>query len=246
MGNATAKHYRPPFWGTLALVVFGGVCITAGFWQLDRAAGKRALFAAFEQGLDGEPLQAVIADEEIEQYLYRRISLQGRYVPDRQVLLDSMMHEGRPGYHVLTPLQTGTAIILVNRGWLRANPDRTVMPDVAVTDRMRTVTGRLYRLPRTGLSLGETPTNAQTAWPLRLLFPTAAEIAGHTGLAVHDYEVLLDPAAEDGYTRAWRPALMSPEKHLAYALQWFVMAATIVIIYVALTIRAARRKLPDD
>jgi len=246
VGNATAGRYRPPFWGTLAFIVGGGLCITAGFWQLDRAAGKQALFAAFEQGLDGEPLQAVIADENVEQYLYRRISLRGHYVPDRQILLDSMMHEGRPGYHVLTPLRTGATTILVNRGWLRADPDRTVMPDVAVTDRMRTVTGRLYRLPRTGLSLGATPTGTQTAWPLRLLFPSAEEIAGHTGLAVHDYQVLLDPADEDGFTRAWRPALMSPENHLAYALQWFVMAGTIVIIYAALTIRAARRKLPDD
>lgn len=246
MGNATIKRYRPPLWGTLALVVGSSVCITAGFWQLDRAAGKRELFAAFEQGLDGEALQSPVTDDNIEPYLYQRITLTGRYVPDRQILLDSMMHEGRPGYQVLTPLQTDTQAVLINRGWLRADPDRTVMPDVAVTDRMRTVTGRLYRLPRTGLSLGVTPAGAQAVWPLRLLFPSAAEISGRTGLAVHDYQVLLDPADEDGYTRVWRPALMPPEKHLAYALQWFVMAGTIVIIYVALTIRAARRIGTDD
>jgi len=33
-----------------------------------------------------------------------------------------------------------------------------------------------------------------------------------------------------------------PGKHLAYAIQWFMMAGTIVIIYVTLTIKAARRE----
>jgi surfeit locus 1 family protein len=57
---------------------------------------------------------------------------------------------------------------------------------------------------------------------------------------------LLDPAEADGYTREWRPALMSPEKHLAYAIQWFMMAGTIMIIYVVLTIKAARRAKQND
>ena len=53
--------------------------------------------------------------------------------------------------------------------------------------------------------------------------------------------MLLDPDEPDGYVRDWRPNLMPPEKHLAYAIQWFMITATVIIIYVTLSVRAAKR-----
>ena len=245
MGSATGKGFRLPLWGTIGLVVGCTIFCTAGFWQLGRAEEKRELFTAFEQSADGNILREPVADSEAEQYLYQRITLTGRYEPERQILLDNMVHQGRPGYQVLTPLRIGATAVLVNRGWLRANLDRNMLPDVAVTDKIRDVTGRLYRLPRAGYALEPATPTAWTDRPIRMSFPTVDEIIGQVGFPLHDYQLLLDPAESDGYTREWQPALMSPEKHLAYAIQWFMMAMTIVIIYVVLTIRAARREKPD-
>lgn len=242
MRSATAKKFRPPLWGTLGLVVFVTLFCSAGFWQLGRAREKRAIFDAFEQNTDGESVLNPVADNEAGQYLYRRFTLTGRYVPQRQILLDNMVHDGRPGYQVLTPLRVDTTSVLVNRGWLPADRDRKVLPDVSVTDKIRTVTGRLYRLPRAGYELKPAASQANDAWPRRLSFPSAGEIGTQTGFPVHDYQLLLDPADTDGYVRDWHPAMMRPEKHLAYAIQWFMMAATLVIIYAGLTIRAVRRK----
>lgn len=237
----TGKKFRPSLWGTLGLVAGSIIFCSAGFWQLERAAAKRELFAAFEQG-GGELLRGPVADGDAEQYLYRRMTLTGRYAADRQILLDNMMHNGRPGYQVLTPLRIGTTAVLINRGWLPADVDRSVMPEVRVAAKMRNVTGRLYRLPRPGYVLEPAALQPDAVWPRRLLYPTAAEIAGHLKFSVHNYQLLLDSTEADGYTREWRPALMPAEKHLAYAIQWFMMAGTIAIIYVVLTIRAARRE----
>ena len=242
MGSATRTGFRPPLWGTIGLVVGCTICSTAGFWQLGRAEEKQALFTAFERSAEGLTRYDPVTDNETEQYLYQRFKLTGRYEPERQILLDNMMYDGRPGYHVLTPLRIGATAVLINRGWLRADPDRNVIPDIAVKDKIRAVTGRLYRLPRAGYALETVAPQPNTAWPRRLSFPTIEEIVGQLGFPAHDYQLLLDPSEVDGYTREWRPALMSPEKHLAYAIQWFMMAGTIVIIYVTLTIKAARRE----
>jgi surfeit locus 1 family protein len=242
VGSATRTGFRPPLWGTIGLVVGCTICCTAGFWQLGRAEEKQALFTAFERSAEGQIRYDPVTDNEVEEHLYQRFTLSGRYEPERQILLDNMMYNGRPGYQVLTPLRVGATAVLVNRGWLRADPDRNVIPDITVRDKIRDVTGRLYRLPRAGYALEPVAPQPETAWPRRLSFPTIEEIVAHIGFAAHDYQLLLDPAEADGYTREWRPALMSPEKHLAYAIQWFMMAGTIMIIYVVLTIKAARRK----
>ena len=240
MGRATGTGFRPPLWATAGLIAGCTIFCTAGFWQLGRAEEKRALFAAFEQGDDGEIRPDPVADSEAEQNLYRRFALTGRYDPEHQILLDNMVHDGRSGYQVLTPLRFDGTAVLVNRGWLPTGPDRNVLPEIPVRDNMRNVTGRLYRLPRAGINLAAPHPDA--TWPRRLSFPTVEEIIGQIGLPAYDYQILLDPAEADGYIREWRPVLMSPEKHLAYAFQWFMLAVTIVIIYVALTIRAARGK----
>lgn len=241
MRSAIRKTYRPPLWGTIGLVIGCAICGTAGFWQLNRADEKRALFEAFELGVDSAAIMDPVADNEADAHLYRRFTLTGRYDPAHQILLDNMVHEGRVGYQVLTPLKIGATVVLVNRGWLLANPDRSIVPGVTVTDNMRVVTGRLNRLPRAGYALDAPKLRPESAWPRRLSFPTRDSIAGQIGFPVADYQLLLEPGEADGYTREWRPALMSPEKHLAYAIQWFMLAGTIVIIYVLLIIRASSR-----
>ena len=227
------------------MLVGCSICLTAGFWQWGRAAEKRALFAAFDRA-DAEVLNRPIAAAELDAVLFRQIRLTGRYVADRQVLLDNMTFDGRPGYQVLTPLRTDAGVVLVNRGWVQAGNDRGMLPDIEVHDRMRTVSGRLNRLPRAGYELPAGPAGPDAPWPRRLSFPTAAELTEQLGMPVPDYQVLLAPTDSDGYLREWRPALMLPEKHVAYAVQWFLMAATIMIIYAVLTSRAARRNNSHD
>ena len=223
------------------MIVGCGLSLWAGFWQLGKAEEKRVLFNAFASADADSLLAGPVTDDKLDDNLYRRLRISGRFLAKRQILLDNMMHDGRPGYHVLTPLLTGGQIVLVNRGWVRADADRNVLPDVTVQATMRAVTGRLNRLPRAGFTLAAVPAAAGDDWPRRLSFPTAADIAAQLGRPVYDYQLLLDPEEENGFVRDWRPNLMPPEKHLAYAIQWFMISATVLIIYVTLSIRAPRR-----
>ena len=98
--------------------------MAAGFWQLDRAAEKRALFQAFARGDAAPAAERLPGDGAAPGQRYAPLQLTGRYLPDRQVLLDNMSLGGRPGYQVLTPLQTDDGVVMVNRGWGPADGDR--------------------------------------------------------------------------------------------------------------------------
>ncbi len=71
-----------------------------------------------------------------------------------------------------------------------------------------------------------------------LNFPQQQDIEKVLGAKVESRIVLLDPAAPNGYERVWRPAMQfGPERHLAYAIQWFAFALVALIIFIALSLR---------
>ncbi len=213
----------------------GAVFASAGFWQLSRATEKRDLLWAFDTGAAAEPVSVARADPAALRY--HAIWATGRYDAAHQVLLDARTRAGQAGYEVLTPLLTGGQAILVNRGWIRADPDRTRLPDVVTDNGERTVHGLLDRLPRAALAAGAT--EATAVWPKRMLYPAAADIGRALGYPVADYQLLLAPDAPGGYLRDWRPAGLQPRQHVGYAVQWFALAVTLVVIYIVLGFRKA-------
>lgn len=217
-----------------ALAVAG----TAARWQLDRAAEKEVLFAAFAAGDTGDALTELPPDGAAGALRYRRVSLSGRYDGGHQILLDNIPADGRPGYHVLTPLRLldGSAV-LVNRGWVPADGDRSRLPDVALGAADVTVSGRIDRLPQPSVRLAAPPGPASAPWPRRLFFPDAAAASTELGYRVRDYQLLLDPSDPDGFRRDWTPAEFGPEHHLGYALQWAGLGLTAVVLWVVLSLR---------
>ena len=119
--------------------------------------------------------------------------------------------------------------------------NRTVLPDIQVGSQVREVTGRIDWLPRPGIELTTATLPKDARWPRRLLFPTSQQISAQLGLPLRDYQLLLDPDAADGYVREWHPGGMGPERHTAYAVQWFGLALTVVVIYLVLARRNGRK-----
>jgi surfeit locus 1 family protein len=176
-----------------------------------------------------------------EAHVFRRLRLTGRYAADRQFLLDGMTHDGTAGYHVLTPFrpQNSERWLLVNRGWIEANPDRSVLPEVVVDEELRTIEGRIARLPRPGIRLGDArapdlPPAAVTV----VLYPTVDELAAHLSRPVHDYQLLLDARGPHGFERDWELPQGGVWRHRAYALQWLLFA----VVLAALSYRVWRRQ----
>lgn len=229
--------FRPPLWATLLLLTACALFASAGLWQLDRKAEKQLLLADFDRAATADPATTLPDDVEAATSRFRPVALGGRYDPDRQILLDSIVRDGVPGYQVLTPLRTSAGNVLVNRGWIAADPDRNRLPELGVAADDREVIGQLAPLPQPGLRLDPAPPAAEAPWPRRLLFPTAEQVSSQLGYPVRDYQVLLAPDAPAGFVRDWRPAVSGPDLHLGYAVQWFAFAAAVTVIYLALNLK---------
>ncbi len=217
--------------------------LSLGEWQLRRAEEKTALFDQIYSTEALPVLTTPIEDSQLEEYRYRRLALRGRYAPARQLLLDAMIHEGQAGYQVLTPfrLTDDGRWLLVNRGWVRAGPDRRSRPQIAVDDDVREIRGRINALPRPGLQLQAVDTNEVRSWPQVVLYPTIEELEELLDIPLFRYQVWLDAEAPDGFVREWEPAIMAPEQHIGYAIQWFGLACVLVVMAVFLSVSAARR-----
>jgi surfeit locus 1 family protein len=225
------RRFRPGLWPTLAVLALLPLLLWLGFWQLDRAEQKRALLDGFAAG--DRPAVA-LRDGLASHSRYTRVRAAGRYRPDRQILIDNMTRDGVAGFYVLTPLETNDGTVLVNRGWIPKTFGVSELPDVTVSGESREVTGRLDRLPRAGLALETEPA---PGWPRVLQFPSRSEIEAETGLGLVEGMMLLDEGVPDGYARDWQPVEFGPDRHLGYAVQWFALSLTLVIIWIVVNWR---------
>lgn len=215
------------------LVLLLALFFSAGFWQLGRAEEKRSVLQRYDAAIGDAAVAELVADSDAASMRFRRVELRGRYVPERQILLENMTDGGRNGYQVLTLFRSGERHVLVNRGWLPADADRSKLPYISVGDEERTVTARINDYPAPGLRL-DGPAGEDSGWPRRLLFPTAIQLEEALGVELPAYQLQLAAAEPDGYLREWRAVASGPEKHLGYAFQWFSFAALACIFYLIL------------
>ncbi|HET6630968.1 MAG TPA: SURF1 family protein [Woeseiaceae bacterium] len=226
-----ATRLLPPFAALALVVLFTGL----GFWQLDRAEQKRALQASFNRESATVEITAAA-----EPSLYRHIRATGRFLDERQFLIDNIVQDGRLGFYVITPfeLDGGGPLLLVNRGWVPRRPDGE-LPAIGIADAPRTIEGRAGRLPRVGIRPG-TALQAGGGWPRLATYPTVDELAGALQGPVLPYVLLADPDPESGLVRRWEPRTMGPSRHIAYAFQWFALAIAVVVV----TVLVYRKRRP--
>jgi surfeit locus 1 family protein len=228
-----------------ALTVFGiAFFCWLGSWQLDRARQKQELLSQYEAG---QQTQIAITSENADSLSrYQRVRVSGHYDPEHQILLDNMpSHAGRPGFRVLTLMQSSTGWLLVDRGWLPLGATRAELPNVSVSADERNITGTMDALPRAGLQLETPPIDKNAPWPRVLSFPTQADLEQQLGHKLIPGVLLLDPSHPYGYERIWEAHLgFKPERHIGYAVQWFALAAAAAIIFILMGFRT--KKATDE
>lgn len=245
MGNRSGNwRFSAGLVPTLAVAALLPLLVGLGIWQLQRAEEKRELEEGFEAGsrsvsVEGSQIEASMSGLP----RFQQIELTGRFESDRQFLLDNMTDGGAAGYHVLTPFRVdGTEVrVIVDRGWIPKSFGTALLPDVKIDESDRPISGRIMRLPRPGLEL-EAGRQSVPEWPRIVQFPVMDQLEAALELPLAERALLLDPAAEDGYLRNWEPVEFGPERHLGYAVQWFALAATVLIIYIVLNLKRKRNE----
>ncbi len=218
------RRFFPPVAG----LVFVAVFVSLGLWQLDRAGEKKALLALFEDEAPYTRVRDYAALGEFE-----RIQVDGEFLPDRQVLIDNIVQDSRPGYFVITPFKPNTVdpLLLVNRGWVpKPGPGSDdIDVDLDLDNGYKTIRGLVGHLPRVAIRPGEAFAEAGK-WPAVAVYPRSEEIAAALDAPVLPIVLLLAADEETGFSRRWQPNLSGPATNYGYAIQWFAMAATVVAL----------------
>jgi len=223
----------------LTTVVIVGVTLLCrlGYWQLSRGQEKQHLLALWETqaektAITSQALLTSPSQTRLEAWRYSPISLMGSFLNEYTILLDNKTNQGRPGYHVISPLTLNEhTVILVDRGWIPLSQKRTQLPRIPPIMGEVPIEGYLdfaYRNP----FVHQPIESNDLKWPLRVQQLDFDSIATLLGKSVVPMLVKLNkPSAISFEIPPARGEWLSPERHYGYACQWFLLALTLGGLY---------------
>jgi surfeit locus 1 family protein len=233
LGN---RSFRPAFLPGAAALAAIAFTLALGNWQSRRAEEKLAL----GRDLDDAARHAVLVlspnPVDAHGYEFSRVSARGEYSARHTILLDNKVLHGVAGYQVLTPFKIagGSMYVLVNRGWVAAGDRRDKLPQIRTPAGTGTVEGIAVVPSSHILELGE-KTEEGIVWQNLVL----ARYAKWSGLQLQPVVLQQTSDSADGLVRVWERPDTGVDRHRGYAFQWYALAITILISYVALSFKRA-------
>jgi surfeit locus 1 family protein len=228
--------WAPPVWALLLAALGILFFCWLGIWQLHRASEKDDIISRFERNARLPPvaLSRLSHDSPAED---RRVQVEGHWDNHRLVYLENQMRGPRAGFHVYTVFlpADGPSAILVNRGWIPVASDIQRLPAVPLATAIR-IAGTLA-FPSDYFTVAE-PDYARQ--PFRVARVDIARLSESFGISLSPYILRLEAAAADGFVREWSPSArlgMMPDKHRAYAFQWFSLAVAVLVVVVMVNMR---------
>jgi surfeit locus 1 family protein len=230
-----ANRFHAPWWAWLLTAVLVASFIRLGFWQMHRAEEKKGMISAYQQAAKSDPLDLNALNASLP--FAQAVRASGHFDPARTILLDNQVSDHVVGYRVWSPLQLPSGrLVLVDRGWVRMDPDRRNLPLIETPVEPVSLRGVWQPLPRPGLRLAPDDCDRST-WPRVVQYPLFEELQCLLGPALVEGLLWLDPGEPHGYVRAWHRVDFPPERHYGYALQWFSLAATLLVLFIVVNLR---------
>lgn len=238
--NLLGYRFKPKLWAILVTLVFVMVFVSLGKWQLSRADEKNSRQERLDY-LAKQPIVVLPSSQiKLEEYLYREVELRGEYQHAHTIYLDNKSNKGRAGYHILTPIRISNSSlhVVINRGWVPTGLDRAVLPDVPETEGEVKVTGIVVSPEVRTLELSSQVIEGSVWGNFNL-----HRFHEVTGLDFQPIIVLQKDKLEDGLVREWDRPDSGSAKNISYAFQWFSLAITTLIIFLALNVRREDKKV---
>lgn len=216
---------------TLIVVV---TCLTLANWQYNRAQDKqqRLDYISTQQAqgtMNGLQLNS------LPKHLNKtgiKVQLTGQLQSKQYWLLDNRIFHKQVGFDLLamfTPEQSKQAII-VNLGWIKAPQRRDQSITVQLPTATITLTMQLKQGDLTGFYLqAEAPNNS--AWPKRIQYIDLSKMQLESSRQFQDF-IGYSNEARFSLQPHYQPVVMPPEKHIAYALQWLLLALAALVIFI--------------
>jgi surfeit locus 1 family protein len=224
-------RFRPRLAPTLFTIPVVVVLVALGVWQLQRLEWKSRLIAERATAVAAAPVSPPKTLAEARALEFHRVTVEGVFLHDKEILRNAIAAKGDAGFDVLTPLrEEGGRIVFVNRGFVPTElKDPATRPTGQLAGTVR-VSG-LLRVPPDKKPGWFIPDNRpdRNAW----FWIDLPAMAAADGLAnVAPFYIDADAAPNPGgWPKGGVTPLALPNDHLQYAITWFSLAAALVVIY---------------
>ncbi|MHC8364535.1 SURF1 family protein [Pseudomonas sp. ZT5P21] len=233
------KRFRPGVVPTLVVALLLPLLVSLGFWQLSRGAEKSALLHTYAERRAAAPMPSTELPH-TEDPAFRRVRLHGQFDAAHSLLLDNRQRDGKVGVELLQPFQdqvTGLWL-LVNRGWLPW-PDRRIPAQFTTPTQALSLEAWVYVSPGAAFQLQADPNT--TTWPRLVTTVEPSKLWGALDREGFAYELRAETGPAS-YQADWPVVAMGPEKHIAYAVQWFALSIALLGLYLYLGWHNAKEK----
>jgi len=230
-------EFTPGVLPTLATLFFFVLTLWLGNWQTGRAETKRALQARYDVAMGEAPVHVGTTLLDRDSILYRKLEVRGVFDTTHTILLDNRIYKGVAGYHVLTPLliEGGPLAILVNRGWVAVGRSRDQVPLPPTPHGPVRIEGMAVDPHSHYLELMHTAPQGRVWQNLDF-----ARYAATTRLTLQPVLLLQTSPVADGLLRDWPRPDTGVSMHVGYAIQWYSLATTLVVLWLVLNVKRHR------
>lgn len=212
--------------------------LNLGFWQLDRKDEKLRLIEKnlelrSSEGLTGSFIKSGLASG-------TPVTLHGSFDKEIVLLLDNKTLNGAVGFELLQLFSDDSGSnFLVNRGFLVGGKTRSSKIEIPAIDRStRIVRGYLYQDQPNPYALDLSKVDFK--FPQIVQGIQIGELSKQIMRDIFPFVIRLEKNEQGALPRNWQTSSTKPEKHQAYAVQWFLMGLAIFIAWVSFTFRIKR------
>lgn len=227
---------KPPLLATVLTLASIIILCSLGTWQVQRLHWKQGILHALAvaETMNSTPLMsyddiAARAAGDDNMKLIRYVSLHGRWLNEKEVLVAPRTWQEKAGYHLLTPLALdGGGVILVNRGWIPAEKKKPASRPETLAATEVDVMGMLRRPERANFFV---PQNVPEKNEWYRIDPAQIAAARHiekmTPLVFYAKLETGNPELPVKEALVWHP----PNNHASYAFFWFSMVGILAVVY---------------
>ena len=216
---------------TLFALLLLPILFKLGLWQLERAEEKRSIESSWSTQQSLEPLSVeTLSPEFAKSSNFQRVILFGEFATDEYWLQENQVRNGKLGFQVIMPFMLASGDVLaVDRGWVEGSPLREFYPEIETPDHKLQVSGTLV-LPSDSKLVREAEVSVKR-WPHKILEVDIKVMSSQIEKVMFPKLLKLDADNQAAFVVNWQPTNMSPTKHVAYAVQWFALFITLIILY---------------
>ena len=213
------KLIKALIFSSLAMIIL----LSLGTWQLERLRWKSHIISTINKQISLSPREinaSVIND--IKNYNYRRIKLEGSYIYNKNITIYSKVLNGKVGRHLIIPFKTKFGYILINKGFI----PKDYNIDVAFAENAKNISinGIVkfqqkinYFTPKNNLITNE--------W----YYINIDEISKFLNIPLLGFYLIEEDNPKERYPVGSQYNLKVPNDHLQYAITWFSLAIALSI-----------------